>query len=171
MGERIWKLRGPHGKPLASGRPLISNPANFVCLFEHLSGLPFYLPVMVQNILCGARDSTCTSYITLDQRYVITCVTVVHPEYNWKISFVDIVIHEQKTSIIVVLCSMFPWSKHMQYYSLQEKFEDTKEVVGTQVKVLVLRTLAFIWVFMLKKKPVISNTRGLFCCNGTVSLT
>jgi hypothetical protein len=41
----------------------------------------------------------------------------------------------------------------------------------TQVTALVLRTSAFIWVLMRKKKPVISNTGRFFCFNSTVSYT
>ena len=43
--------------------------------------------------------------------------------------------------------------------------------IRTQVKALVLRTSAFTWVLMRKKKPVISNTGCFFCFNSTVSYT
>ena len=41
--------------------------------------------------------------------------------------------------------------------------------MSTQVTALVLRTSAFTWVLMRKKKPVISNTGNLFCFNNNVS--
>ena len=40
-----------------------------------------------------------------------------------------------------------------------------------QVTALVLRTSAFTWVLMRKRKPVISNTGRFFCFNTTVSYT
>jgi hypothetical protein len=43
--------------------------------------------------------------------------------------------------------------------------------IRTQMTALVLSTSAFTWVFMLNKKPVISNTGRFFCFNGTVSYT
>ena len=43
--------------------------------------------------------------------------------------------------------------------------------IRAQVKALVLRTSAFTWVLMRKKKPVISNTGCFFCFNSTVSYT
>ena len=43
--------------------------------------------------------------------------------------------------------------------------------IRTQVKVLVLRTSAFTWALMRKKKHVISNTGHFLCFNSTVSYT
>ena len=43
--------------------------------------------------------------------------------------------------------------------------------IRTQVTALVLRTSAFTWVLMRKKKPVISKTGRFFCFNSTVSYT
>jgi hypothetical protein len=43
--------------------------------------------------------------------------------------------------------------------------------IRTQVTALVLRTSAFTWVRMRKRKPVISNTGRFFCFNSTVSYT
>ena len=41
--------------------------------------------------------------------------------------------------------------------------------IRTQMTTLVLRTSAFTWVLMRKKKPVISNTGRFFCFSSTVS--
>jgi hypothetical protein len=43
--------------------------------------------------------------------------------------------------------------------------------IHTHVTALVLRTSAFTWVLVRKKKPVISNTGRFFCFNSTVSCT
>ena len=43
--------------------------------------------------------------------------------------------------------------------------------IRTQVTALVLRSSAFTWVRMRKKKPVISNTGRFFCFNSSVSYT